>query len=66
MLAATDLLATKMLALSEHSCDLGKVLPAARALREQVDWKRLREETEQNPFAQSFLYLIEQLGITGG
>jgi predicted nucleotidyltransferase len=66
VLAATDLLASKMLALSEHSCDLGTVVPAARALREQVDWERLREQAEQNPFAQAFLFLAERLEITAG
>jgi predicted nucleotidyltransferase len=66
VLAATDLLASKMLALSEHSCDLGTVLPAARALREQVDWERLRELAAPSPFAQAFVFLAERLEITGG
>ena len=30
------LLVTKLLALTEHACDLGKVLPSARSLREQA------------------------------
>lgn len=63
VLGATDLLATKMLALSEHACDFGKVLPAARSLREQVDWERLRRDTEHNPYALTFLFLVERLGI---
>jgi hypothetical protein len=64
VLEATDLLATKMLALSEHDCDFGKVLPSARALREQVDWDRLRRETEHSPFARALLFLAEQLSIS--
>jgi hypothetical protein len=63
VLSATDLLVTKALALSEQSCDLGKVLPAARALREQVDWDRLRAETADNPFAQAFLFLLHRLEV---
>ena len=64
VLEATDLLATKMLALSEHSCDFGKVLPSARALREQVDWDRLRRETEHSDFARALLYLTDRLSIS--
>ncbi len=63
VLNATDLLATKLLALSEHACDLGKVLPAARSLREQVDWDRLRDDTGHNPYAMAFLHLAERLGV---
>lgn len=64
VLEATDLLATKMVALSEHSCDFGTVLPAARALREQVDWERLRRDTEHSDFAQALLYLTDRLAIS--
>jgi predicted nucleotidyltransferase len=63
VLEATDLLVTKMVALSEHDCDFGKVLPSARALREQVDWQRLRRETEHSPFAVALLFLAERLSI---
>ena len=63
VLAATDLLAGKLLALSEHSCDYGKVLPSARALREQVDWDRLREQVDDNPYAQACMLLVQRLGI---
>jgi hypothetical protein len=64
VLDATDLLATKMLALSEHDCDFGTVLPSARALREQVDWDRLRRETEHSPFALALLFLADRLSIS--
>ena len=63
VLDATDLLASKMLALSEHACDFAKVLPSARALREQVDWDRLRAGVEGNPYAASFLVLAQRLGV---
>lgn len=63
VLSATELLVHKMRALNEHSCDFGKLLPVARALREQVDWPRVRRETEGNDFAAGFLFLLERLGI---
>ena len=63
VLSATDLVVTKMLALTEHACDYGKVLPSARALREQVDWARVRERTAHNPFATSLVFLLEQLEV---
>jgi hypothetical protein len=64
VLSATDLLATKMLALSENACDYGKILPSARSLREQVDWAELRQTTEHNPYADACLYLLDQLDVT--
>jgi len=63
VLSATDLVVTKMLALSEHACDYGKVLPSARALREQVAWPEVRGRTAQNPFAVALLSLLEQLEV---
>ena len=63
VLAATDLLAGKLMALSEHSCDYGKVLPSARALREQVDWDRLRSQVVENPYAEACLLLVQRLGV---
>jgi predicted nucleotidyltransferase len=63
VLGATDLLVTKMLALSEHSCDYAKTLPSARALREQVNWEHVREQTAHNPYAAAFLVLLERLQV---
>jgi hypothetical protein len=63
VLAATDLMLTKLLAMSEHYCDLSALLPTARALREQVDWERVRRETTDSPFAAGFLVVAERLGI---
>ena len=45
----------KLNALDEHYCDFGTLLPVARALREQVDWERVRAETEENDFAAALL-----------
>jgi hypothetical protein len=63
VLSGTELLIQKLHALDEHMCDFGRLLPVARALREQVDWPRVRKETEQNDFAVSFLFLLERLSI---
>lgn len=64
VLSATDILATKMHALDEHYCDFSKLLPVARALREQVDWDAIRRETDGSPFAEAFLLLTDRLGVT--
>jgi Uncharacterised nucleotidyltransferase len=66
VLTATDVLVSKMNALNEHKCDYSALLPVGRALREQVDWDRLRRETGGNDFALTFLFLLDRLGITGG
>ena len=63
VLEATDILVTKLMALDEHYCDYGRVLPVARALREQVDWERVRHEVAGNDFAAVFLVLLDRLGI---
>jgi hypothetical protein len=60
---ATDILASKLLALSEHFCDLARLFPHARALREQIDWSALRRDVEHWPFARAFLALCDDLGI---
>jgi hypothetical protein len=61
---ATDVLAHKLLVLGPHHCDYTWVLPAARALREQVDWRELADRTGHSPYAEAFLLLAERLGIS--
>jgi hypothetical protein len=63
VLTATDVMACKLNALNEHQCDLARLLPVARAVREQVDWASVREVTAGNDFAVSFLVLLERLGV---
>src|SRR3954453_3954215 len=63
VLSATQLVVDKLNALEEHACDLGKVLPVARAVREQVDWDAVVEETRENDFAVAALFLLRRLGV---
>ena len=63
VLSGTELLVQKLHALDEHTCDYSRLLPVARALREQVDWPRVRKETDDNDFAVAFLFLLERLSI---
>jgi hypothetical protein len=63
VLAVTDILATKLLALQEHEVDYDSVLEISRALREQVDWDDLRARTEHSPYAKAFFTLVEELGV---
>ncbi|MGY1710201.1 nucleotidyltransferase family protein [Geodermatophilus sp. SYSU D00758] len=63
VLEATDILVTKLMTLDEHYCDLARLLPVARALREQVDWERVAREVASNDFAVVFLELLHRLGV---
>ncbi|HET7514094.1 MAG TPA: hypothetical protein VFJ60_04785 [Gaiella sp.] len=58
-----DVLATKLLAMSEQEPNYGAVLALARALREQVHWDSLRERVAGAPFGAAFLTLAERLEI---
>ncbi|MEO7350952.1 MAG: hypothetical protein ABIW17_03555 [Marmoricola sp.] len=49
-----------------HAPLFSGVLVGARALREQVDWERVRRETEASPFAAAFLFLLDRLDIIAG
>ncbi len=63
VLPATELLAQRLGAMDEHSCDFARMVPVARALREQVDWARVAEETADNDFAAAALFLLRRLAI---
>jgi hypothetical protein len=62
---ANDVMLVKLLALTEHYCDFGALLPSVRGVREQLDWDQLRAVTADNDFAVVFLILAERLGLTG-
>ena len=64
VLSPTVVFAQKLRSLHEHHCDFATLLPAARAVREQVDWSVIRTETKDNDFAAAFLFLADRLGIT--
>lgn len=63
VLASTDLITSKLLAMDEHYCDFSQMLPFARSLREQVDWAQVAERTSDNAFARAFLQVARDLGI---
>ncbi|GGT36803.1 nucleotidyltransferase family protein [Streptomyces chromofuscus] len=63
VLAPTDLLSSLLAAFSEHHCDFGAVLPIARALREKVDWERIRGDVGDEAMAAAFLFLLERLNV---
>jgi hypothetical protein len=58
-----DVMATKLLALTEQEPDYAQLLSYARALREQIDWDEVRGRSEASPFARAFFTLVEGLGI---
>lgn len=64
VLAPAYVLTEKLNSLNEHNCNFSALLPAVRAVREQLDWAELRSATADNPFAAAFLVLAERLGIT--
>lgn len=63
VLSATDLVSAKLLSLTEHNCDLEPALRMVRALREQVDWRRVRQDTSPSAFARAFLHLARDLEL---
>jgi Uncharacterised nucleotidyltransferase len=64
VLPATTVMIDKLLVFGEHFCDYTWALPAARALREQVDWDQVRAEVSHSPFAEAFLLLADRLGLS--
>jgi hypothetical protein len=66
VMALEDVLATKLMALNEHSLDYRGLLAIARALREQIDWQALVARTGDSPFAKAFFTLVRELGIVPG
>ena len=58
-----DVLVTKLRALHDHYLGYESLLEMARAVREQVDWDRVRRATDESPYARAFFALVEELGI---
>lgn len=65
VLSPTRVVTEKLCSLHEHRCDFATLLPAVRAVRERVDWERVRADTAGNDFAVAFLVLADRLGLTG-
>jgi hypothetical protein len=63
VMSIEDVLATKLLALDEHELDFTGLMRIARAVREQIDWRYLRERTNDSPYATAFFVMCEELGI---
>ncbi|MET0817127.1 MAG: nucleotidyltransferase, partial [Solirubrobacteraceae bacterium] len=63
VMALEDVMATKLMAITEHSLRYEGLLQIARALREQIDWPAVRARTEKSPFARAFFVLLEGLEI---
>jgi Nucleotidyl transferase of unknown function (DUF2204) len=64
VLPPTPIMIAKLQSFSEHYCDFEQPLLAVRAVREQLDWAEIRKATQDHPFAEAFLFLVERLGIT--
>jgi hypothetical protein len=64
--ALEDVLAAKLLAISEQRLDYQPSLEIARALREQIDWDAVARTTSGSPYARAFLTLVEELEIAPG
>jgi hypothetical protein len=58
-----DVVVSMLCAFDEHALDYGAALAIARALREQIDWRAVRERTAHSPYARGFLGLLEALQI---
>jgi predicted nucleotidyltransferase len=63
VMALEDVMATKLMALTEHSLRYEGLLQIARALREQINWEDVRVRTQESPFARAFFVLLEGLDI---
>lgn len=63
VMSATDLLVSKLMALTEHYCDLSPILAVVRSLREQVDADLVDRACRPSPFARAALGLARDLDL---
>lgn len=63
VLGSNQVIASRLLALTERYCDFSRLLPGVRAVREQLDWNEIESRTAHNDFAVAFLFLVRRLGI---
>jgi hypothetical protein len=63
VMSVEDVMVSRLKALDEHELDYERPLEFARALREQIDWRSVRERTRDSPYAKAFFTMVEELGI---
>jgi hypothetical protein len=63
VLTATDMVIMRLQAYTEKTCDFSEFLPVLRALREQVDWRQVADETADSPYAYVLMELLGRLGV---
>jgi hypothetical protein len=63
VLDLNDVVVSMLCAFDEHELDFSGGLAIVRALREQIDWREVRERTAHSPYARGFLALLEALEI---
>ncbi|CAM4113749.1 hypothetical protein MB901379_04590 [Mycobacterium basiliense] len=63
VLRPTNVFIQKLRALDERNCNFATLLPAARAIREQLDWDHIEAQTSGNDFAAAFLTLAKRLRL---
>jgi len=63
VLAIDDVIVSMLCAFDEHELDFSGALAIARALREQVHWRDVRERTGHSPYARGFIALLEALDV---
>ncbi|GAA5162196.1 nucleotidyltransferase [Ornithinimicrobium tianjinense] len=63
VMAATDLVISKLMAMTEHYCDLSPILAVIRSLREQLDVAVVEQAASQSPFARATLGLARDLSL---
>ena len=63
VLDLNDVFVSMLCAFDEHALDFSSALAIARALREQIDWRDVRERTAHSPYARGFVALLEALDI---
>jgi hypothetical protein len=63
VMSVEDVMVSRLKALDEHELDYERPLEFARALREQIDWRSVRERTRDSAYAKAFFTMVEELGV---
>ena len=63
VMAIEDVLVTKLNALTQHSLRYEGLLDISRALREQIDFGKVRERARDTPFVRAYFVMLDGLGI---